>query len=48
MTDLLQWLNLLLIPTCMGVVKIVNDLAKVKATQQFHAQRLHRLDGIPN
>ena len=44
--DLLPWLNLLLIP-CVGLLGSINSrLATLEATQQHHARRLQKLDGI--
>jgi len=46
MSEMLAWLNLLLIPTCAGVLSLVSRLAALEATQRHHAARLNRLDGI--
>ena len=48
MSDILQWLNLLLIPTCIGVLKLVGQMRELETTQKFHSQRLEKLDGIPH
>jgi hypothetical protein len=48
MTDFLQWLNLLLIPTCVGVLNIVGRLSRLEAVQKYHGARLARIDGITN
>ena len=48
MEAFLQWLNLLLIPTCMGVLNIVHRMSKLEATQKHHGARLARIDGITN
>jgi hypothetical protein len=44
--DILQWLNLLLIPGVGLLVQINARLAAIEATQKAHAGRLQRLDGI--
>ncbi len=46
MADLLQWLNLLLVPVVGLLIAIKADIADLKATQRHHAARLARLDGI--
>ena len=46
MADLLQWLNLLLVPAVGLLVTINSRLARLEATQNHHAKRLQRLDGI--
>lgn len=48
MAELLPWLNLLLIPTCMGVLTIHGRLSKLEANHQALGARLSRLDGIKN
>lgn len=46
MAELLPWLNLLLVP-CLGyLVQISSRLARLEATQDHHANRLQKLDGI--
>lgn len=46
MAELLPWLNLLLLP-CVGLLmQISSRLAKLEATQDHHAGRLQKLDGI--
>lgn len=46
MGDVLPWLNLLLVPVVGLLIGIKSDLAALKATQQHHARRLQRMDGI--
>lgn len=46
MAELLPWLNLLLVPAVGLLVTINSRLARLEATQQHHAKRLQRLDGI--
>ena len=44
--EILQWLNLLLIPGIGLLVQINGRLAAIEATQRAHAGRLNKLDGI--
>ena len=45
-TELLPWLNLLLVPA-VGLLGSINSrLATIEATQRGHAGRLEALDGI--
>jgi hypothetical protein len=44
--EILQWLNLLLIPVAAGVLSIHGRLAKLEAVQSMHGGRLEKLDGI--
>lgn len=44
--DVLQWLNLLLIPGVGLLAQINGRLAAIEATQRAHAGRLTKLDGI--
>lgn len=46
MNDLLQWLNLLLVPAVGLLVSINSRLARLEATQRHHSARLERLDGL--
>lgn len=46
MTDLLPWLNVLLVPAVGLLVSINSRLARLEATAQHHAGRLRKLDGI--
>lgn len=46
MNELLPWLNLLLVPAVGLLVSINSRLARLEQTQQHHAKRLQRLDGI--
>lgn len=46
MTEILPWLNLLLVPAVGLLVTINSRLARLEATQQHHAGRLRKLDGI--
>lgn len=46
MAEVLPWLNLLLIPACLGIASISSQLATLKATQTSHGARLERLDGL--
>lgn len=46
MADLLQWLNLLLIPIAGGVLNITGRLSTLEAKSDNHGQRLKKLDGI--
>ena len=46
MADILPWFNLLLVPMVGLLIGIKADLASLKATQQHHAARLERLDGL--
>lgn len=46
MAELLPWLNLLLLP-CVGLLmQISSRLARLESTQDYHAARLQKLDGI--
>lgn len=45
-TDLLPWLNLLLLPTFSMVFSINSRLARLEEVQKHHAARLQKLDGI--
>tara|TARA_B100001250_G_scaffold210872_1_gene180965 strand:- start:557 stop:703 length:147 start_codon:yes stop_codon:yes gene_type:complete len=44
--EVLPWLNLLLVPMVGLLIQINSRLARLEATQQHHAKRLQRLDGI--
>jgi hypothetical protein len=44
--DVLQWLNLLLIPGVGLLMQINGRLAAIEATQKSHGGRLTKLDGI--
>ena len=46
MADLLQWLNLLLIPIAVGVLNITGRLSTLEAVTKSHGHRLKKLDGI--
>ncbi len=46
MAEVLPWLNLLLVPMVGLLIQINSRLARLEATQQHHAKRLQRLDGI--
>ena len=46
MADMLQWLNLLLVPAVGLLISIKSDIAQLNATQRHHAARLERLDGL--
>ena len=46
MEHVLPWLNLLLVPMVGLLIQINSRLARLEATQQHHAKRLQRLDGI--
>lgn len=46
MEQVLPWLNLLLVPVVGLLIQINSRLARLEATQQHHAGRLQRLDGI--
>ncbi len=46
MTELLPWLNLLLLPAVGLLVTINSRLARLETTAQHHAGRLRKLDGI--
>ena len=46
MEEILPWLNLLLVPVVGLLIQINSRLARLEATQQHHAKRLQRLDGI--
>lgn len=46
MSEILPWLNLLLVPVVGLLIGIKADLASLKATQAHHAGRLEKLDGI--
>lgn len=46
MAELLPWLNLLLVPVVGLLMQINSRLARLEATQDHHAKRLQRLDGI--
>lgn len=45
-SELLPWLNLLLVPTVSLLVQINTRLARLEATTEHHAARLEQLDGI--
>lgn len=46
LTELLPWLNLLLVPILGLAFSINSRLAILETTQASHAARLERLDGI--
>lgn len=46
MADLLPWLNLLLVPTLVGVWNIQGRMSKLEATQDAHGARIGAIDGI--
>ena len=43
--ELLQWLNVLLLPLLGGMAAIKSDLSAIKATQEAHHLRLIRIEG---
>lgn len=43
-TDLLPWLNLLMVPAVGMLTKISAQLARLEAVQSEHARRLDRID----
>jgi hypothetical protein len=45
-TDLLPWLNLLLIPAIGLLMSINGRLATIEEKQRSHAARLKKLDGL--
>jgi hypothetical protein len=46
MSDILQWLNLLLVPTVGLLFSINGRIATLEANQGALARRLEKLDGI--
>ena len=44
--EMLQWLNVLLLPLLAGMAAIRADLAGIKATQEAHHLRLTNLEAI--
>lgn len=46
LTELLPWLNVLLVPALHYLQSINTKLASFEATQKSHAGRLEKLDGI--
>lgn len=44
--EMLQWLNVLLLPLLASTAAIRADLAAIKATQDAHHLRLNHLEGI--
>lgn len=45
-TDLLPWLNLLLVPAVGLLMQINTRLARLEAITEHHGARLEQLDGI--
>lgn len=43
--EILQWLNVLLLPLLAGIASIRADLAAIKATQEAHHLRLIHIEG---
>lgn len=46
MSEILPWLNLLLVPAVGLLMQINSRLARLESTQEHHAARLEQLDGI--
>lgn len=46
MSEILPWLNVLLIPAVGLLVTINSRLARLEAVQDHHAARLEQIDGI--
>lgn len=46
MTELLPWLNLLLLPTIALLLDIKGRISTLEATQKHHAARLRKIDQI--
>lgn len=46
MSEILPWLNLLLVPMVGLLMQINSRLARLEAITEIHSRRLERLDGI--
>lgn len=46
MSEILPWLNLLLVPMVGLLLQINSRLARLEAIQEHHGARLEQLDGI--
>lgn len=46
MTELLPWLNVLLLPIAYGVLSINARITRLEARTEYHGARLQKIDGI--